>query len=312
MKDLMVSIIVPTYNHEKYIKKALDSILMQKTQYSYEVLVGEDASTDHTRNVIEQYEKEYPGKINVFYRQENLSKAKYSNSADLKRRTKGKYIIILEGDDFWISNEKIEKQVNFLEKNPEYVAIAHNCVVVDENDNPNGDVYPECKAEEYTFKQYLCGIYPGQLATMLCRNFMIQDIFDKTILEKNLSPGDKLIYFGLLTNGKIYCMQEQMSAYRHIRKGGSSYSANYKYDFKKDENWYSELLQLAYLQKNIEGIKCAETLYLGCLIHGLKKKQLSIKDFIQYKKNIKAFIIAFCGYIERMYAIYISKNGRAN
>ncbi|MDU1006518.1 MAG: glycosyltransferase [Clostridium butyricum] len=312
MKELMLSIIVPTYNHEKYIKKALESILMQKTKYSYEVLVGEDASTDNTRNVIKQYEKEHPGKITVFYRQQNLSKSKYSNSADLRRRAKGKYIITLEGDDFWTSDEKIEKQINFLEGHPDYVAIAHNCVVVDENDNPNGDIYPECKVEEYTFKQYLCGIYPGQLATMLCRNFMIQDIFDKTILEKNLSPGDKLIYFGLLTSGKIYCMQEQMSAYRHIRKGGSSYSANYKYDFKKDENWYSELLQLAYVQKHIEGINCAETLYLGCLIHGLKKKQLSIRYFIQYKRNIKNFINAFYGYIERMYAIHISKKGRAN
>lgn len=312
MQEVMVSIIVPTYNHEKYIDKALDSILMQKTQYSYEVLVGEDASSDCTRKVLERYEKEHPGKITVFYREENLSNAKYSNSADLRMRTKGKYIITLEGDDFWTSDEKIEKQVRFLEEHPEYVAVAHNCVVVDENDNPNGEVYPECKIGEYTFKQYLYGIYPGQLATILCRNFMIQEIFDKTILEKHLSPGDKLIYFGLLTSGKIYCIQEQMSAYRHIRKGGSSYSANYKYDFKKDENWYFELLKFAYSEKHSEGIKCAESLYLGCLIHGLKEKQLFIKDFIKYKRNIKSFIIAFSIYIKRMYAIHIKKNGNKN
>ena len=67
MDDVILSIYVPTYNHEKYIARALDSILMQKTDYAYEVLVGEDASTDNTRAILKEYEKKYPGRFQMYF-----------------------------------------------------------------------------------------------------------------------------------------------------------------------------------------------------------------------------------------------------
>ena len=76
MDDVILSIYVPTYNHEKYIARALDSILMQKTDYAYEVLVGEDASTDNTRAILKEYEKKYPGRFQMYYREKNMHKQK--------------------------------------------------------------------------------------------------------------------------------------------------------------------------------------------------------------------------------------------
>ncbi len=203
MGDVMVSVVIPTYNHEQYITQALDSVLMQKTQYSYEVLVGEDKSTDGTRKVLKKYEAEHPNKITVFYREHNLSKDKYENAPDLRRRAKGKYLITLEGDDFWIADDKLEKQVSFLETHPDYIAVAHNCVVVGEDGKEIDEIYPCCKEEEYTLDHYLKGIYPGQLATVLSRNFIKDNWFDPTIMERHLIPGDKLLYFALVTNGKV-------------------------------------------------------------------------------------------------------------
>ena len=310
MSELMVSVVIPTYNHEKYIERALDSVLMQKTQYSYEVLVGEDKSTDGTRQVLEQYEATHPGKVNVFYRDHNLRNDKYGNAADLRRRAVGKYLITLEGDDFWISEDKIEKQVSFLESHPDYVAVAHNCIVVGEDDNPIDEEYPCCRDEEYTLKHYLDGIYPGQLATVMCRNFIKYPYFDATIMERHLAPGDKLLHFALITNGKVKCLQESLTAYRHIRKKGSSYSANYKYNFERDEHWYRELLNFA--RNQVKGVEYVEALYLGCLVHGLKNGCISIRQLQLYFKNIKYKWKAIFYFLNRMVDIHILHRGMAN
>lgn len=301
MDEVMVSIIVPVYNHEKYIERALDSILMQKTTYSYEVLVGEDCSTDSTREVLRNYEKKHPGKLQVFYREKNLSTAEYWNWADLMRRTKGKYLITLEGDDFWLSDEKIQKQVDFLEKHPEYIAISHNCIVVNENDQPNGEIYPECNSKEYTLWHYMFEILPGQLTTVMCRNFETQDLFDKRIIESHISPGDRVLYFTLANNGKIYCLQEALSAYRHIIHGGSSYSANVKYSFEHAEAWDKVLLDFAKREGRFKGILSTEVIYLSAIFHGLKAHAITWAEARKYLKQIDypalAFFISVIRYI---------------
>lgn len=312
MDDIALSIVVPTYNHENYIVKALDSILMQKTRYTYEVLVGEDVSTDNTREVLKEYEKKHPGKLTVFYREKNMRTEKHGNFTDLRLRSKGKYIIALEGDDYWTSDQKIEKEINFLEAHPEYIAVSHNCVIVDENDNETGETYPECKDEEYTMKHFLNGIYPGQTTTVMYKNFVKEYIFDKSILEKHLIPGDKLLYFALVTSGKIFCMQEVMSAYRYVKKSGSSYSANYKYDFLKDVHWYTELLKYAGKVNDKYALKCVGALYIGCLIHGLKARQLKFGDFLGYLSKVKTKTSSFFLYFLRMYNIHIRHIGSAN
>lgn len=282
--DIMLSIIVPTYGHEKYISQALDSILMQKTKYKYEVLVGEDASPDGTRNILKQYEKDYPGVFTMFYRDTNMRSLGKSNAVDLRHRAKGKYLISLEGDDYWTDEQKIEKQVAFLENHSEYIAVAHNCVVVDENSEINGEEYPECKENQYTFKHYMYNILPGQTTTVMYRNYYRFSLFNTSILEKRLSPGDRLLYFALISHGKVYCIQEKMSAYRHVLKGGTSFTANYKFDYEKEKNWYCELLQYAHSLNNSQALRCAETVYFGFNFNLLKHRNISLKTFTE---NIK-------------------------
>ena len=104
MKNIDLSICVQTYNYEKYIKKALDSIFKQETSYIFEVLVGEDCSMDKTREVLKQYEIEHKdyinnGQLKVFYRPHNMNNESPNNSEDLKKYCRGKYAISLEGDD---------------------------------------------------------------------------------------------------------------------------------------------------------------------------------------------------------------------
>lgn len=280
-----LSIYVATYNHEKYIKRALDSIFSQKTNHTFEVLVGEDCSTDRTKEVLQKYEKDHSqyvtdGQLKIFYRDHNMYRERPDNADDLKSRCNGKYIIALEGDDYWIDDTKIEKQMLFLDSHSEFIAISHNCKVVDENGKGTNEEYPECKQSEYSISQYMSNILPGQLTTLMYRNIYSNPTINCSLLQKGLSPGDKLIVLVLLCYGKIYCMQECMSAYRHITTNGDSFSAKYKYSFEDDERWYREVvLYLDGVAPSL--VKYGDALYIRCIMKGIREKQCKIGKAIK-------------------------------
>lgn len=134
MKDICVSIICNAYNHEKYIKDALDGFIMQKTSFPFEVLIHDDASTDNTANIIREYEKKHPDIIKPVYETEN----QYSKGMGLVgkiqiARAQGKYIAICEGDDYWIDPLKLQKQYDLLEAHPEINICATAAYAIEAN-----------------------------------------------------------------------------------------------------------------------------------------------------------------------------------
>jgi glycosyltransferase involved in cell wall biosynthesis len=117
----VVSICCITYNHEKYIEDALEGFLIQKTDFPFEILINDDASTDSTADIIREYEAQYPNLIKPIYQTENqYSQGKKPNQEFNFPRAIGKYIALCEGDDYWQNSLKLEKQVDFLEKNKDY------------------------------------------------------------------------------------------------------------------------------------------------------------------------------------------------
>ena len=268
---VMLSICVPTYNHERYIRQALESIFMQKTQYTYEILVGEDKSTDNTRSILEEIEKEGHQELKVYYRNVNLHNSDKRNAIDLMDKAVGKYLIFLEGDDFWIDENKIESQISFLENHHDYIAVAHNCLVVDNNSDPTNEEYEECKDEDYTFSHYACEIMPGQTASVMMRNFRYHPEIDLSFIKSKSSPGDRKEYFTFLCYGKVRCLQTKMSAYRHITQGGDSYSATYVYNYFKIKDFYNE--QREFAKRN------------------MFKKAYIISDYMMYAAIRQAFVL---------------------
>lgn len=121
-KQILVSISCITYNHKLYIEKCLDGILMQKTTFPFEILIHDDCSNDGTTEIIKEYEKKFPLILKAIYEVENqYQKGKPIGTMVWNYpRAKGKYIAFCEGDDFWIDKNKLQKQVDFLENNPEY------------------------------------------------------------------------------------------------------------------------------------------------------------------------------------------------
>lgn len=130
--SLMVSIRCIAYNHEAYIANALDSFLEQETNFPFEIVVHDDASTDKTANIIKEYEKKFPRIVKPIYEKENQYRKKDGSfQRIINEKLRGKYIALCEGDDYWCNPCKLKKTVEFLEKNNNYSACVHNTIKMD-------------------------------------------------------------------------------------------------------------------------------------------------------------------------------------
>ena len=227
MYKIKLSIIMMTYNHKRYIKEALDSVKKQNKDFSYEVLIGDDCSQDGTQDILRTYDTTELNNVSIFYRENNMGILR--NLLDLCYKAKGEYIILLEGDDFWIDPDKLKKQIDFLDNNKEYIAVGHRCIVVDEFSRPLPYSYSaECCKEEYTIKDYRKGVLPGQTATIMYRNIYKDELVSCNLKVVEGYPGDRRVAFLLVANGKIKCWSKKMSAYRHVVLDGTSYTATYE------------------------------------------------------------------------------------
>lgn len=305
MSEPLLSIIVPTYNHENYIEQCINSILMQEVDFEYEVLIGEDCSPDGTRDVLKRLEPNLPECFHIFYRKKNMGMWKNNNADDLRDRARGKYIITIEGDDFWIEPTKLQKQVEFLENNSDYVAVYHKCIPVGKDGKPlppEVKAFPECQHEEYSFKDYLKIIFPGHLATRMYRREYEDYRRDfEPFMQYEKWPGDNLHPFLQLMNGKVKCFDDKWSAYRHVRDGGTSFSSQYKHNNETIINstlFYKSLYDYSQSKNNKEAIITSGKLYywryvISALGHRhLFSRRKALGDLLRQK-----YMLLFIGFM---------------
>src|SRR5262245_50682632 len=130
---MKLSVIVLAYNHEKFIRQALDSVLQQQLDCDFEILIGEDCSTDDTRSIVKQYRDRAPDRIQLFLPIENLGFFGNKIFAALLRMARGEYLAMLDGDDYWTAVDKLQKQVRFLDSHPRCAMCFHNVLQVQED-----------------------------------------------------------------------------------------------------------------------------------------------------------------------------------
>lgn len=212
-KEIMVSICCLAYNHEKYIREALDGFLMQKTDFAFEVLIHDDASTDGTAEIIREYEKKYPHLINALCQTEN----QYSRGIDVyvlnARRARGKYIADCEGDDYWTDPHKLQKQVDYLESHPSCSAAFHAALNVDAESGRTISYFrPSNESRLFRTGEVIerGGGFFSTNSVMYRANLLerLPDFFH------NASVGDYPMIIYLSTEGELYYSDEVMSAYR--------------------------------------------------------------------------------------------------
>ena len=132
-KNPIVTILMPAYNHERYISQAIESVLAQKTNYPYELLIHDDCSTDSTLTIAQNYATKFSDKIKIFTEEENQGLLK--SYKRLIEQSNGKYLAILESDDYWLDENKLQIQIDFLESNSDYGIVAGDIISIDENGN---------------------------------------------------------------------------------------------------------------------------------------------------------------------------------
>lgn len=220
-KAVMVSVIVLTFNHETYVAQALDSIMMQKVNFEYEILIGDDASTDKTPEILKEYQKRYPDFIRLWIRNRNLGAAR--NAYELLMLAQGYYLAFCEGDDFWLSDDKLQTQVDFLESHPEYIGCSHRCRIVDEHgvEKKNQRLAWVKEKKKFTLNDFR-GIYlPGQTATIVKRNIFKDSEQDFSFLYRiNRNISDRTSSLLYLSKGQFGFIPRVMSAYRQAETAG--------------------------------------------------------------------------------------------
>lgn len=216
-EEIAVSVICNAYNHEAYIRDTLEGFVMQKTNFLFEILVHDDASTDNTADVIREYEEKYPELIKPIYQTVN----QYSQGIPISKtfqfpRVRGKYIALCEGDDYWIDPHKLQKQYDAMEKHPEVDVCAHKSIMVNaETKEKIMDIAPAKEDTVLSVEEVIAGGGGFVSTNSLLYRFQINNNIPE--FRKFLGLDYTLQIHSSLRGGMLY-LNDCMSAYRAAAK----------------------------------------------------------------------------------------------
>ena len=305
MKDPKLSVILITYNHEKYIEKALDSVLSQVTDFPFEIVIGDDCSPDDTKNIIREYRDKYPDIIRIVHREKNTGRPTL-NVYETTMKCRGDYLAYLEGDDYWTDYDKLQQQMDFLNEHPEYIACTHSHKMIDDNGNDITD--PEILkisdmykwSGEFTMDDFeKSGFWPGHYASVVSKNIYKNKKHDYTILYKShdfVDDGQILLF--LLMEGKIYRLDDEMSVWRYVKKaGGNSWtSRSMKRNIQKEDILMSmelmKWLEKEYSLRDYAKIKAKKDFETALYLYSSspsKENWQTVREIFEY--NIKHVVM---------------------
>lgn len=205
--EILVSVCMITYDHEEFISEAIEGVLMQKTNFPIELIIGEDFSTDNTRKIILEYAEKYPDIIRSLLPECNLGMMK--NFIKTMEAAKGKYIALCEGDDYWTDPYKLQKQVNFLEKNDDFIACFHNARII--NSQNKITLFNSLYEKKYPdIEDLISRRWFIATASLVFRNNII--FFPEWF--HSVVNGDYALELLLAEKGRFYFINDIMSVYR--------------------------------------------------------------------------------------------------
>lgn len=324
---IMVSVYCLAYNHEKYIRHTLNGFISQKTNFRYEVFVHDDASTDSTPEIIQEYADKYPDIIKPIFQTEN----QYSQNipifvTHILPEISGKYIAVCEGDDFWNDENKLQKQYDALEAHPECSISTHKVQCCNEDGTPAGRVIPEdcygvhgtkkLDRKEFAECLWIRGSYPFQTSSYFFRA--------KIMKEKMEVVRDVGVLMKAFLNGTVYYFDEAMSTYRlfsigsfneALKKGGTASHitlskvslnnfrifneyTNNKYRKYTDYRTYIDIMNIAKYDP------CEAKKYLAEYNLSFFKvyKMMPSAEF-KIKQGLKYFLLKFFPFVFKIYKI---------
>ncbi len=225
--EALVSVICTAFNHGKYIRDTLEGFVMQKTDFKFEVLVHDDASTDNTADIIREYYEKYPDIIKPVIQTENqYSKGVLIIDDILYPLAKGEYLAFCEGDDFWTDENKLQRQIDFLKAHPEYVACVHNSTILDCTGKNKDELMVANNAEhDVNFEEVIFGMRNAyQTSSLVVKKQYVVELPDFYHTAVKFGFGDFPLAIWFTIAGKVRFLPYNMSTYRLM---SSPYSWSY-------------------------------------------------------------------------------------
>jgi glycosyltransferase involved in cell wall biosynthesis len=276
MKPL-VSIHVLTYNHEPYIAQCLEGAVSQKTKYSFEIVIGEDCSTDRTREIVLAYQKKYPNLIRILLSKTNLGMMK--NSIRTLAACRGKYVAFCEGDDYWTDPNKIATQVQFLETNTDCTAVIH-AAEHHYRDKPDRNHVKHCRKVPSNGK-YAAGrviLHVAKTfttASLLCRSEHIKNLPE---FYRKSPYGDYPLMLILAVYGRIGYLDRSMCVYRAETE--SSWTRKMNQDQRMKQKHYKDTMLMLKEFNSWTGHRYCPYVWFSQAVFFTAQQKASIKHYI--------------------------------
>ena len=236
MEEIMVSVIMTTYNHERYIAQAIESVLRQQTSFRIEIVIGEDCSTDRTLAIAQDYQSQYPEAIHIIRSEENVGWRK--NYRRTIAAARGKYVALLDGDDYFTHRKKLQMQVEFLEEHPE----AGMCYTRSERIDESGTttLYPE--SECYTSLGEMLRRNPAENCTVVARRELVERYYQTIRPEEHPEwlTDDLPMWLWFATEAKVLAIDCPTAVHRVLRQ-----SVSHNPDYRKKIEFVDSLYDIS-------------------------------------------------------------------
>lgn len=282
MENLKLSVIICTYNRAKLLPEALDSVLNQKTDFDFEVIVGDDASTDGTRELLSGYQKNFPQKIVLSLMEKNCGIG--ANWATALMKARGKYVAFLDDDDYWTDDQRMQIMVDYLENHPEYDALYTNAVSLNEKTGKRHLInYP--RPEEYSIYKIWKGKQPNiSLNTLIIKRNVFEECVNlKDYIEYRFPIQDWNTHILLLRKARFAFMDMPTSIFR-VTDGSLSHPKTYE---KVKTKYQKEKIMCEYLAEqfpNDEKISFDGTNWGKYVNHILTSVAFQRGDYLEAKQ----------------------------
>lgn len=325
----LLSVCLITYNHAPYIKDAIEGVLMQKVNFSWELIIADDFSTDVTREIVLEYKEKYPDFIKLILQEKNVGAAQ--NWRDLITSPKSKYIAYFEGDDYWTDPLKLKKQVDFLESHSDYCLVYSDYNILIDKKNkinfsvnkkrnkiiPKGDIFEDLLINN-----------PIATLTVCARTDVLKKVVDFELFEKKgFLSGDLPLWLGMSLHGKIHYIDEPMATHRVLEESASHskdpkkmmkiiisdyeqrFSFVKKYGCSEDTkriveyNYNKSLLKYAFLLRDRN---LGEISYNNLLKYKNLKDKICIKQKLFYYGSRNVFNWSFVLFLRKLVSVFNS------
>ena len=294
MREVMLSVVMTTYNHERYIATAIESVLRQQTDFPIEIVIGEDCSTDRTLNIALDYQRQYPEAIHIVRSEHNVGwRENYRRTIAAAR---GRYIALLDGDDYFTHRKKLQMQVDLLEANPDVGMCYGRSERVDESGRTT--IYPE--GECATTLEAMLRRNPAENCTVVARRELVERYYAEIRPEEHPEwlTDDLPMWLWFAANSRYMAIDCPMSVHRVL-----NYSVSHNPDYRRKiafvdslydiSLWYDERYNHSRMRHELLTTKHNTALwvlsYNGGIGEYLRRWHRDAKEYKQLRKNLASY-----------------------